>query len=190
MMAQDKVITLDVGGTIFRSTAATLLSHKPKDAESYFSALLSTGSANSFFIDRDPEYFRVVLNYLRDGNVWQSGLCMRRLKLEFSYYGLLFPQEFEIKSVALEKWMSGTPGEIRIITVTACDGGNITTKSGTEKIYAKSGSWEMPFESLEQHLAGKSADMVLLSIMGSFGWNLKNVQLIDYTSRYYLQFNL
>jgi molybdopterin converting factor small subunit len=65
--AEDKV-WLNVGGTEFLTTKATLLSEQ----DTFFSAMLCSGAwkpdeHGQFFIDRDPKYFADVLNYLRLG---------------------------------------------------------------------------------------------------------------------------
>ena len=57
-------LTLDIGGTLFRTTPFTLLS----TPISFFSALLSSPSFTPHpppFIDRDPYHFRLILNFLR-----------------------------------------------------------------------------------------------------------------------------
>jgi len=64
-------IVLNVGGKIFHTTRSTLLVDpnsmlaKMFDANSQISASVKDESG-AWFIDRDPKYFRAVLNYLRD----------------------------------------------------------------------------------------------------------------------------
>lgn len=67
--ATEKII-LDVGGTQFTTSMATLRS--PHAANSWFGPRFSgqfgdTLRGNSIFIDRDPAHFGKILNFLRDG---------------------------------------------------------------------------------------------------------------------------
>ena len=76
MASDDRIIILDVGGTIFRAKKSTLASQ-----EGYFRKLISdawaegTESGNvdydkSLFIDRDPHCFPSILSYLRSGKIY------------------------------------------------------------------------------------------------------------------------
>eukprot|EP01006_Ploeotia_vitrea_P049563 TRINITY_DN67356_c5_g1_i1.p1 TRINITY_DN67356_c5_g1~~TRINITY_DN67356_c5_g1_i1.p1 ORF type:complete len:325 (-),score=24.77 TRINITY_DN67356_c5_g1_i1:58-960(-) len=64
-------ISLDIGGTTFSTTAETLL----KEKESFFWAMLHSGrwdpeeATGQYFIDRSPQLFGVILDYLRYGKV-------------------------------------------------------------------------------------------------------------------------
>ena len=54
-------IVLDVGGVLFHTTVTTL-----KAGDTYFSALMNHHvPGRPCFVDRDPTYFRHVLNWLR-----------------------------------------------------------------------------------------------------------------------------
>eukprot|EP01006_Ploeotia_vitrea_P003248 TRINITY_DN112306_c0_g1_i1.p1 TRINITY_DN112306_c0_g1~~TRINITY_DN112306_c0_g1_i1.p1 ORF type:complete len:322 (-),score=31.15 TRINITY_DN112306_c0_g1_i1:157-1122(-) len=59
-------VKLNVGGTVFMTTAGTLL----KEKDSFFSAMLNgpwkPDRDGEYFIDRSPELFSLVLTYLRD----------------------------------------------------------------------------------------------------------------------------
>ncbi|GAO50260.1 POZ domain-containing protein [Saitoella complicata NRRL Y-17804] len=75
-----QIVHLDVGGTSFKTTYETLTFHNASN--SFFPRLLhfstdeNFGSANSaIFIDRDPERFKVVLNYLRSGELQLPPHC-------------------------------------------------------------------------------------------------------------------
>eukprot|EP01006_Ploeotia_vitrea_P048314 TRINITY_DN67216_c9_g1_i1.p2 TRINITY_DN67216_c9_g1~~TRINITY_DN67216_c9_g1_i1.p2 ORF type:complete len:345 (+),score=53.24 TRINITY_DN67216_c9_g1_i1:81-1115(+) len=65
------VVKLNVGGTVFTTTKQTLL-NSPK---SFFSGMVSSGvwqpnkHTGEFFIDRDPQFFKEILNYLRQGRL-------------------------------------------------------------------------------------------------------------------------
>eukprot|EP01006_Ploeotia_vitrea_P053586 TRINITY_DN67802_c3_g1_i1.p1 TRINITY_DN67802_c3_g1~~TRINITY_DN67802_c3_g1_i1.p1 ORF type:complete len:317 (+),score=37.94 TRINITY_DN67802_c3_g1_i1:64-1014(+) len=71
---EHKKISLDIGGTTFNTTEGTLLREK----DSFFSAMLRSGqfqpdeSTGQYFIDRSPQMFGVILDYLRDGKLWTS----------------------------------------------------------------------------------------------------------------------
>jgi hypothetical protein len=82
---------LDVGGTRFHTTTATLQTHGDRHL---LAAMVSGAFApeadaeNVLFVDRDPAHFATILRYLRDGNV--CGLPNQRTPLwrEWRYYGL------------------------------------------------------------------------------------------------------
>jgi len=75
------IVNLNIGGTIFSTTTSTLLNddasatNKSHDGHNYFHGLLNENTTNlldqngHYFIDRDPTFFRYILNQLRDGSV-------------------------------------------------------------------------------------------------------------------------
>jgi hypothetical protein len=82
------IVTLSVGGQLFPTLEATLLSR-----ESFFSGLLrhnlSRNSDPPIFIDRDPTHFRHVLNHLRGATSYPSTReHMMELQSEADYYAL------------------------------------------------------------------------------------------------------
>ena len=88
----DTIIDLDVGGTRFRTSRQTLLANpnsmlaKMFDPESTFSAP-GVQIDGAYFIDRDPVYFRAVLNFLRSGHL-DSDCNVSALLKEASFFGL------------------------------------------------------------------------------------------------------
>ena len=57
-----------------------------------------------YFIDRDPKYFRVVLNYLRCGQLLiDSDIPLEAIKCEASYFGLVNLEEELNKRIGLEE---------------------------------------------------------------------------------------
>jgi len=92
--AKSKII-LDVGGKKFATSKSTLLSH----TDSYFYGLLSSGhwqpdEDGSYFIDRNPKYFSVILDYMRGGKInlksWNKG-DVKRLQEDLDYYQIQVP---------------------------------------------------------------------------------------------------
>lgn len=71
-------ITLNVGGKHFTTSRATLLAKEPlsmlarmfaDDKNEYLMNPSAVDSSGAYLIDRSPEYFEPILNYLRHGNV-------------------------------------------------------------------------------------------------------------------------
>ncbi|XP_006813504.1 uncharacterized protein LOC100377510 [Saccoglossus kowalevskii] len=92
---QKSRITLDVGGSLFKTSITTLL----KDSESMLAVMFSgrhplkTEDDGSYFIDRDGTHFRLILNYLREGEVKEGTLpedvqTLKEIKNEAEYYQL------------------------------------------------------------------------------------------------------
>ncbi|CAO3593032.1 unnamed protein product [Absidia cylindrospora] len=85
-------IKLNVGGDIFETSLATL----KKDRSSLLAAMFSgkhpieSDHEGSYFIDRDPTHFRLVLNYLRDlrisPSVIQDKVIAQELLQEAQFY--------------------------------------------------------------------------------------------------------
>jgi len=74
----DHAVLLDVGGTVFRTSRATLCKYGNTGLARMFAADLgmppshAVGHERAYFIDCDPRYFAVVLNFLRHGHVFLS----------------------------------------------------------------------------------------------------------------------
>jgi len=72
MLALPPIVKLNVGGTIFLTASSTLLSCPHEEQPTYFSQAfgnvsLPVDNNGAYFIDRDPTYFRHILNWLRTG---------------------------------------------------------------------------------------------------------------------------
>ncbi|XP_044599030.1 BTB/POZ domain-containing protein KCTD3 isoform X1 [Cotesia glomerata] len=84
------IIHLNVGGTRF-STSRQTLTWIP---DSFFTALLSNRIASrrdetgALFIDRDPQIFSIILNYLRTRDIDLKSIDIRTLRHEAEYYGI------------------------------------------------------------------------------------------------------
>ncbi|OQR93979.1 hypothetical protein THRCLA_08290 [Thraustotheca clavata] len=92
------IITLDVGGTIFRTSKETLL----RLDGTYFQAMLGSGcwqpdtDTGAYFIDIDPIHFDRVMVYLRTGELSFDGLNdweIRHLKSTLDYLNITTPRD-------------------------------------------------------------------------------------------------
>ena len=85
------IISLNVGGSCFQTTATTLLWPGP---DTFLAVLLSgrlpaTRDADgAYFIDRDPALFRIILSYLRTRHVAVADPNVHSVRLEAEYFGL------------------------------------------------------------------------------------------------------
>ena len=91
-------VRLNVGGTLFHTTVSTLTS--PTAHSSMLSAMFGSSHAHfplelddkgAVFLDRDPQLFRHILNYLRDGQLPLSSLSAATklgLLREARYFGM------------------------------------------------------------------------------------------------------
>lgn len=92
---EDYLVTLNVGGTIFCTTRATLVQQK----DTFFDKMLNSkgltpilkDTHGNIFIDRNPQWFGRVLDFLRDGtfvqNISQQD-CQAVLR-EAQYYNII-----------------------------------------------------------------------------------------------------
>lgn len=80
------IVTIDVGGQIFQTTKQTLSSAGAKSVLSK----ISNGDGTIPFIDRDPEYFSVLLSLLRTGNLPSKAKAfdIQDLVFESQFYGI------------------------------------------------------------------------------------------------------
>ncbi|KAH8855059.1 BTB/POZ domain-containing protein KCTD3 [Schistosoma japonicum] len=84
------IVNLNVGGRKFSTSRNTLLWNK----NSFFSILLDGAlptmrdESGAIFIDRDPDMFSVILNYLRTGELNLNGVDITSLKNEAQFYAL------------------------------------------------------------------------------------------------------
>jgi len=104
----NSVVTLNVGGTQFVTTRQTLLNDPTSMLAKMFDPVspLQPGVMRdgAYFIDRDPNYFRVVLNYLRCGQlVIDSEIPLEAIKCEASYFGLVNLEEELNERIRLEE---------------------------------------------------------------------------------------
>merc|ERR1712117_549841 len=89
------LITLNIGGTNFTTTVATLTQYPDSmlaamfDPESERPPAMKDDKGN-FFIDRDPEPFRIILSFLRSARLPEDivGCSIEEVEWEADYYGL------------------------------------------------------------------------------------------------------
>src|SRR4051794_40995666 len=85
-------IKLDVGGQTFATSKTTLLAHE----NSFFYAMLSSGDwqpdeDGSYFIDRNPQLFPLILDFMRHDVIDLEGFSEKQLeavRVEADYYRL------------------------------------------------------------------------------------------------------
>lgn len=90
-----EVISLNVGGTIFVTSVATLTKYPNSMLAAMFDPKSERPPARkdnqgNFFIDSDPEPFKVILRFLRRGKLGKDlGSCtLEQLEWEADYFGL------------------------------------------------------------------------------------------------------
>lgn len=97
MSKLNDIIKLSIGGKEFKTTRGTLVADQKSMLARMFektddSAILPAASKDengAYFIDRDPRYFNVVLNFLRTGVVEiNETIDLNFLLLEANYYGI------------------------------------------------------------------------------------------------------
>ena len=67
-MSAESIVSLNVGGTIFQTSPSTMLKYPDSKLARMYNEGQKIKNLN-FFLDEDPEYFRIVLNFLRKGKV-------------------------------------------------------------------------------------------------------------------------
>jgi len=94
----DEIVEINVGGQRFTTTRTTLTSIKGSMLESMFSGrwTIQTDKTGAYFIDRDPKFFGLILNFLRDPSIdiQMDEYQMKLFRKEVEFYGLtdaIFP---------------------------------------------------------------------------------------------------
>ena len=90
-----EVVTLNVGGALFTTTVATLTKYPNSMLAAMFDQKSERPPARkdnqgNFFIDAEPEPFKMILRFLRRGVLTEDlgGCTLEQLELEADYYGL------------------------------------------------------------------------------------------------------
>ena len=69
LKSSESIVSLNVGGTIFQTSPSTMLKYPGSKLEKIFNEGQKIKNL-TFFLDEDPEYFRIVLNFLRKGKLY------------------------------------------------------------------------------------------------------------------------
>ena len=89
---QSEIVTLDIGGTLFKTTHTTLSQYPETSVlAAMFDQECGMWDANGhYFIDRDPKAFAAILSYLRTGELFESydGVTMDKVLCEAVHFGL------------------------------------------------------------------------------------------------------
>jgi len=139
--AKSKIL-LDVGGTRFATAKTTLLAFK----DSYFSAMVSSSNwqpdeDGSYFIDRNPKYFSIILDYMRHGMLNIDRLTsgdLAALYRDMDYFQIPIPQKQGIFT---------SSKIIRQNTKVICSGLALSTQGNWANVILETGPnisyWEM-----------------------------------------------
>ena len=110
-MSAESIVSLNVGGTIFQTSPSTMLKYPDSKLARMYNEGQKIKNLN-FFLDEDPEYFRIVLNFLRKGKVIQfededknlfDGVCDLAKNLEVAdLVKLLETRDYCLSTVVLE----------------------------------------------------------------------------------------
>ncbi|XP_061176001.1 BTB/POZ domain-containing protein KCTD2-like [Saccostrea echinata] len=90
---QKDIIQLDIGGYKFKTTSRTV--NQIPSKLSKLISLKSSGNVPSYFVDRDPKHFGIILNYLRNnGEIDVRTLpdeksALAAIMVECKFYGLV-----------------------------------------------------------------------------------------------------
>ena len=80
------------------SSQVSVRSKSSKVENFLFPGILRDGA---YFIDRDPKYFRIILNYLRSGQfILENSIPIEAIKTEASYFGLVGLEEIVNQKLA------------------------------------------------------------------------------------------
>jgi hypothetical protein len=93
-MCDQLVINLNVGGTTFSTTLSTLCSHPYSKLAAMFNQYIPiitrVDPNGSYFIDRNPKAFAVILDFLRTGKVFldHAGVSAEQVRTEAEHFHL------------------------------------------------------------------------------------------------------
>ena len=91
-MSEERIIHLDVGGKIFKTTVGTLIANHDSFFSRMFSNSWKESSLDTVFIDRDHECFPVILSYLRSRRLCidedTKDSYLKQALAESDFYGL------------------------------------------------------------------------------------------------------
>jgi len=86
---RNRRITLNVGGTRFETLVDTLTKHGRTTMLGAMFLAFDNGVKDEYFIDRDPELFRYILNWYRTGYlICPQGVPIPLMEIELDFYGI------------------------------------------------------------------------------------------------------
>ncbi|CAL2033842.1 unnamed protein product [Caenorhabditis brenneri] len=123
-------VSLNIGGVVFQTTKSTLTKF-----DGFFKSMIESELSTSLnlsapiFIDRDPNNFRLILNFMRDGDVALPDTEKELIEIcyEAQYYlldGLIekCAQKLRLQTPEVKLNIGGVHFEITKSTLTNCDG--------------------------------------------------------------------
>jgi len=183
---ESDVIKLNVGGVIFQTTVCTLTGWKHQRNNFFSSVLLASNGSDIPFIDRNPDYFKVVLEYLRTGRLrLPESLSHSQMRDELAFYGVPDPNDKINSKRSFASWCAGEAGEYREIVTwePSTVAPNATISVSSTKISGKevwsSGSRKWPSDWSDEFASLPVADdvghgrLMLINAMGRYGWEVK-----------------
>ena len=95
-MTTEHIIEINVGGRLFQTTVFTLTKYPDSMLSAMFSYTTGTGMLlmpktkdDQYFLDADPKYFEIILNWLRLGEITTNNPDIRKGTLSLAnYFGL------------------------------------------------------------------------------------------------------
>ena len=109
----ETMIHINVGGTIFYTSKETLTKY-----DSFFTKALNYNDCKNIFIDRDPTYFRYILNFMRGSSYLPNEICiLQQLRVEADFYcltRLLYNIDNELEKF---KFYSNVPTSITLQSI-------------------------------------------------------------------------
>jgi hypothetical protein len=86
---EDEEITLNIGGKLFFTRKSTLTSQENVFYRMFSSGCFKPNKKGEYFFDRNPEYFEIILDYLRGYEIdWDDVKSERKLFFELDYYSI------------------------------------------------------------------------------------------------------
>ncbi|PRW20592.1 BTB POZ domain-containing adapter for CUL3-mediated degradation 3 [Chlorella sorokiniana] len=173
MAASDELITLNVGGTLFRTTHATLTKHPDSMLAAMFRGDMQASALRDEqghpFLDRNPTHFALILDYLRDGRVPplpSSLLELQQLKVEAEFFAMA--ELAEAAGAAATAVQAGQEAQQRLAAERAA--AVQATSEAWYKVYAV--EQELRFERNGHKMAARRLRDALLARLCALGANL------------------
>ena len=171
-----EVISLNVGGTIFVTSVATLTKDPNSMLASMFGGATELPPARkdghgNYFVDRDPETFRVILSFLRSAclseDVASLGCTLEQLEVEADYFRLcgllkIIRQRRSVEPMSRRAPDPDDDDGVRDLILVKCYGGEMG-RAIAIRVNTKSSSPKYEFEGD----AGQGVHAFIVNSMGS-----------------------